>query len=160
MATGPKWSRAALDVINNTYVIRNGLLYEYYPISVLPYKETDGFMRLEISPGVMAPGIAIVGKQLFEVSLDDLLRRKINVSKKHRSAADDNIGSKLPTKKSKGSKSTETNPVKQRLGTVSGDEVGQNADMAWENQVDTTRNFSCERRGRIPDYEYYTVQTG
>lgn len=64
MIAGPKSTRSTLDVVNNTYVVRNGLLYEYYPISTKESKPGDRFIKLEISPGVITPGIAIVDKQL------------------------------------------------------------------------------------------------
>lgn len=138
MTTGPKSTRSTLDVVNNTYVVRNGLLYEYYPISVLQGKDSAKFMRLGISPGVMSPGIAIVDKELYDVSVDDLFRRRINVANRHqRSNVDATVNkSDVPAKKGKNTSKTQGDPNKQGSSKVFGIEVSKAADVAWENQTD------------------------
>lgn len=136
MTNEPKWTRATLDVINNTYVVRNGLLYEYYPISCFAYSSEDKFIKLEISPGVMVSGIAILAKQLYDVSLEDLFRRRINVSKRHGRTTDDNVGRSSTVQKSKSPK-LQTNPEQSGLGSLFGGEVDQAANMAWKDQVNT-----------------------
>src|SRR4051812_9960913 len=99
----PKWTRAVLDVINNTYVVKKDLLYEYYPIECAPLATGDKFIKLIKSPVVIAEGIAIVGRQQYAVSVGDLLRRRINVARRQSgSTTDDNIGERVTaTKKSK-----------------------------------------------------------
>jgi hypothetical protein len=138
MATNePKWTRAALDVINNTYVVKKDLLYEYYPIECAPLKAGDKFIKLVKSPGIISGGTAIVGKQLYSVSLWDLLRRRINVSKQQRrSTTDDNIGERVTaTKKSKSSTKSKADSKQSGSGQIFGVEVSEAADMAWEDQV-------------------------
>lgn len=131
----PKMTRAALDVINNTYVIRNGLLYEYYSISCVPHTDSDKFIRFLISPGVMGPGIAIVNKKLYDVSLDDLFRRRINVAKQHGRAADANVSKPIPAKKTENSSESKSDSDQQGVSSLFGSEVDQVANLAWENQV-------------------------
>jgi hypothetical protein len=138
MATGPKWSRGALDLINNTYVVRNSLLYEYYPISVLPYKDTDPFIKLEVSPGVISEGVAVFGGKAYDVSVSDLFRRRINVRKQRLSTPDDNVGETGKSNgESKERREVQDHTNEQRLSDLFGDEVSEVADMAWENQVDS-----------------------
>lgn len=138
MSTGPRWSRGALDLINNTYVVRNNLLYEYYPISVLPYKDTDSFLKLEISPGVISSGVAIVDDKVYDVSLEDLYRRRINVKKQRLSTPDVNVGGTDESNgTSKGHGKVKSNTDQQGLSDLFGDEVSEAADVAWEDQVDS-----------------------
>lgn len=138
MTTGPKWSRGALDLIDNTYVVRNNLLYEYYPVSVYPYKETDPFIKLEVSPGVMSPGTIVLDGKAFDVSLEDLLRRRINVKKQRLHATGDNIdGTDKSNGENKEPGKVKVHSDKQGLVDLFGDEVSEAADMAFENQVNS-----------------------
>lgn len=137
MSTGPKWSRGALELINNTYVVRNNLLFEYYPISVKPYTEKDTFIRLEISPGTMSEGIAVIDDNFYDVSLQDLLRRRINV---HKRRIQDDLFDSANTvtrnrrkHKEKAESSSDSN--QQGFSGLFGDEIGEAADVAWEDQV-------------------------
>lgn len=146
MADGPMWSRGALDVVNNTYVVRNGLLYEYYPIACKPRKPEDKFIKLEISPGIIAPGIAIVGKQLYDVSVDDLFRRRINVSKRH-TTIDANVGRTVRTKKTKSIAEPKTSADEQGSSTNIRNEISEVTDMAWQNQVDSLLQVISAKEG-------------
>jgi hypothetical protein len=139
MATDePKWTRAALDVINNTYVVKKDLLYEYYPIECVPFSEGDKFIKLIKSPVVIAEGIAIVNRQLYAVSVGDLFRRKINVAKRQStSTTDDNVGERVTTKKSKSSTKPKANSKQPKLSPLFGIEVSEAADLAWDDQVQT-----------------------
>lgn len=139
MTTGPKWSRGALDLINNTYVVRNNLLYEYYPISVYPYNDSDPFIRLETSPGIMTAGVAIVDNTVYDVSLADILRRRINVKNKRLYATGDNsdAANKSNGKQSKESRKAKNDSNQQGLSELFGDEISEAADLAFEDQVDT-----------------------
>ena len=138
MSTGPKWSRGALDLINNTYVVRNGLLYEYYPISVYSYKDTDIFIKLELSPGVMSSGVAIIDGKIYDVDLRDLFRRRINVKKQRLHATDVNVGDRgKSSKENEKPKHVKDYSDQQRLSELFGDEISQAADLAWEDQIDS-----------------------
>lgn len=150
MTTGPKWSRGALEIVNNTYVVRNDLLFEYYSISALPYTEKDSFIRLEISPGIVSEGIAIIDDEMYDVSLHDLLRRRINVGKRRVNEelfGGDNTSTGDKPKKHKHRRRSATNPNEQGLSGLFGDEVGEAADMAWENQVNTLLQIISTEEG-------------
>jgi hypothetical protein len=141
MTTGPKLSRGTLDIINNTYVVRNGMMYEYYPIICTKPKEQDKFFDIEISPGIMAEGIAIIDRRMYNVSLRDLQRRRINVGNLRTLDNGKRKGTKGISTES-GSKTikednSEPGRNEQRLGEIVGDKVGKVADMAWQNQVDS-----------------------
>lgn len=144
---GPKWTRGALDVINNTYVVQNGLLFEYYPISCVPHADSDKFIKLQISPGVMVPGIAIVGKKLYDMSLEDLFRRRINVAKRHGRTDDANVVKSSPAKKTEDSTKLSTDSNESTLGKLFGGEIDKVADLAWQNEIDTLLQTFYEEEG-------------
>lgn len=142
--TGPKWSRGSLDVINNTFVVQNGLIYEYYPISVKPFKPDAKFIELEVSPGIRSPGKIIVGKKVYDISLADLERRRINVSK--RIIEDDGRSTSNDPSKGKSSKSKAISN-KQRSIEVSGSKFTKAADLAWEDQIDSLLETFYSKEG-------------
>lgn len=144
MSTGPKRSRGALEVENNYYVVRNGLLFEYYPFSVKPYSEKDKFIQFEISPGIKAPGVAILENNLYDVSLEDLFRRRINVGKRQVHRTDDNVGTTTKTEESRRAKEDSN---ESGFGKLFGDEVSKVADMAWENQVESLLQVISTQEG-------------
>jgi hypothetical protein len=142
--TGPKWSRGSLDVINNTFVVQNGMIYEYYPISVKPYDKDDKFIELEISPGIRSPGKAIIAKNVYDVSLADLERRRINVSKRINEEVGRNTSD--TASKAKSSKPKASNN-EQRSVPVSGRELTKAADVAWEDQVESLLETFYSKEG-------------
>lgn len=142
--TGPKWSRGSLDVINNTFVVQNGLIYEYYPISVKPFKPDAKFIELEMSPGIRSPGKIIVSKRIYEVSLADLERRRINVGK--RIIEDDGRSTSNNSPKGKSSKSKATSN-KQGSSEMFGGDLTKTADLAWENQIDSLLETFYSKEG-------------
>jgi len=136
--SGPKWSRGTLDLVNNTFVVRNGLIYDYYPISVLPKREESHFYEIDISPGVQAPGTAIIGKTMYDVSIRDLLRRHIDVRKKQ---STDSTTKQTRTGRQAtvqtDIRAVQSDPDEFRPSDFAGNEIGKDADMAWEDQVGT-----------------------
>lgn len=145
--TGPKWSRGTLDVINNTFVVRNGLLFEYYPIAVRPYGKDDKFLQLEISPGIRSQGIACIAKKLYKVTLEDLERRRINVSKRE---GGDTARSTTSSTTSKG-KSPKLKAVGNKQGSskILGSNFSKAIDVAWENQIDSLlQNIAAKAGGQ------------
>jgi hypothetical protein len=142
--TGPKWSRGSLDVINNTYVVQNGLIYEYYPISVKPFAPDASFIELEMSPGVRSPGKIILGKKVYDVSLADLERRRINVGKRITEDAGSNTSNNASKGKSSKSKATSN---KQGSSEMFGGNLTKTADLAWENQIDSLLETFYSKEG-------------
>jgi len=136
MASEPKWTRSALDRINNTSVVRNNLLYEYYPIECEPFKEGDKFIKLKLSPGKISDGIIIVGKELYDVSVRDLYRRRINVAKRHAASVDVNVDEPAKRRNPRNTRSI-PDTVESRPSELFGSEVSEAADLAWEDQVQT-----------------------
>lgn len=131
----PKWSRATLDVINNTFAVPNGLLFDYYPISCHKNKMIGPYLKIVLSPGIMAEGFAIINKTVYSVSLRDLQRRRINVNNERTEYA-----SSTAIRKPKESKPTaeSTNPAdEQGPFDLSRDQVGQAANVAWEDEINS-----------------------
>jgi hypothetical protein len=138
MTTGPKLSRGTFDIINNTYVIRNGFLYDYYPIVCNKVKPNNNFIDIEISPGIMAEGIAIIDRKAYDVSLRDLQRRIIDVRKVRTTV--DSRKQKVNTTETNTKPSTsivQSSENEQGPGSTVGNKVGKIADVAWQKQVDT-----------------------
>jgi hypothetical protein len=137
---GPQSSRSHLEIRNNSYVVQNGFLFEYYPL-VCNKTQRGNFIDIEISPGVMAAGVAILDQKLYDVSLEDLLRRRINVRKqrvtderKHK-----RVGKSSSVPKPKMESESIVSPTVDESGTSKaiGDQVSKAADVAWQDQVDT-----------------------
>lgn len=136
--SGPKWSRGTLDLVNNTYVVRNGLIYDYYPISVLPLREGSHFYEIDISPGVQAQGIAIIDKTMYEVPLRDLLRRHIDVRKKQSTVnAVVNPRTRREATVQTDIRAVQSDPDEFRPSDFAGDEISKDANLAWEDQIST-----------------------
>jgi hypothetical protein len=139
MTVAPKTSRSTLDLLNNMYVVKNGLVYDYYSISVKPGVHGK-FMFFDVSPAIIQPGIAIVGKAMYDVSLPDLLRRKINVGNRRQPAVIKPIEPTSKTTISSGDTKT-SDPIQckdeSRTGIFVGDEESEAVDLAWEEQVGT-----------------------
>lgn len=148
MDTGPKLTRGSLDLVNNTYVVQNGLLFEYYSISTEPFAVGDKFIKFEISPATMAPGVAIVGKKMYDVPLRDLVRRRIDVSRLRRTESNsDESTDSNPAKQTRRKGIIKLNSNESGSGTISGDEISKVADLAWENQVDSLLEIIHSKEG-------------
>ena len=138
MQIAPKLTRSTLDLINNTYVVQNGMMYDYYPISIKDGEATGNYLQIDISPGVKAPGFVTYKKSMYEVPIRDLVRRRIDV---RRVITKDNTREKAPRPAADKlphiarEDGVQLNPEQLAASDLIGDEVSKAADMAWEDQV-------------------------
>lgn len=152
MAVEPKYSRSTMDVLNNYYVVQNGLLFDYYPISTKP--ERNGkFIFLDVSPPVWKSGVAIIDRIQYDVSVQDIIRRRVNVSKSKQltRSATNNTSTSSSSFPGDGKKAGESNigsggssplgevqhPNQLGVDDSIGDEERQAVDLAWDQQVGT-----------------------
>jgi len=109
------------------YVVINGLVYDYYPIAIKPGSNAK-FILLDVSPPVIEPGILIVDKVMYDVSIQELLRRKINVNKRRQPEITKSVET-----------STTSQPIQYTNESESGELIGneelQAINMAWNEQV-------------------------
>jgi hypothetical protein len=152
----PKAFSSTLDMKNNKYVIKTGLIYNYFDIKVAPAAETDGVIRFEKTPPVLIEGIAVVGKKFYKVTPQDLLRgvirksRELVVPKREKvnESAGNGIRSDIVGPGSSGDTGTSENIIsatsvsealfgsnEQGTGSETGVEEAIRANLAWEEEV-------------------------
>lgn len=157
----PKMSKTTLEIRKNYYVVPDGDLFHYFPLKVVDENTERPIFRIEKSPSVLMEGIAILGKRLYRVPVQDLMRGVIRKSREIQPANRVN---------SNGSTGNTTNPatlpgtgngaVSNPTGSaVSADnnqhgtssdvdlEVCEAADLAWEEQIQSLLSFISEKEG-------------
>lgn len=138
----PKDSRPTLEYTKDTFVVRNGLLFDYYPMKasvLIP----DKIFNIIVSPPILTDGYACLGKEIYEVSKQDLMKRKVYVSKQY-----SNRGSSTQPEQSV------PNPPKQELDNSSGIEIDEDANLAWENQIDSLLQNLTAKTGEHWEVSY------
>lgn len=158
----PKAFSSTLDPKNNKYVVKTGLIYNYFDIKVAPAAETDGIIRFEKTPPVLVEGIAVVGKKFYKVTPQDLLRGVIRKSRElvipkrekvNESAGNGTTGNVGPDLSS-GATGTPGNNTsaaslsealfgnnQQGTGPETGVEEAIRADIAWQEEVGSLFDF-------------------
>lgn len=154
-------SKTTLEIRKNYYVVPDGDLFHYFPLKVVDENTERPIFRIEKSPSVLMEGIAILGKRLYRVPVQDLMRGVIRKSREIQPANRVN---------SNGSTGNTTNPatlpgtsngaVSAPTGSaVSADnnqhgtssdvdlEVCEAADLAWEEQIQSLLSFISEKEG-------------
>jgi hypothetical protein len=149
--SGPIQVRSSLDIKNNTYVVQNGFLFEYYPL-VCKKTQRGNFLDIEISPGVLAEGVAMIDKKLYDVSLKDLVRRRIDVRKQRISEEPVREPRRRTRAKANDTVLTTASIVQlsadqQRPSSLDSDQVAQAADLAWQDQVGTLLETLHQKEG-------------
>lgn len=67
-----KHSLLEMTVKNNYYIVQQDLFQHYFPIKV--QDENSNLFRFLKAPSVLMPGIAVIDKQFYTVTLEDLKR--------------------------------------------------------------------------------------
>lgn len=117
----PKYTRATIDKVNDTFIVKDGLFYNYYPIKVsimIPGK----VLKIDVSPPLIADGYIVFKKKIYQVNKKDILRRKFHVSREHRPKP---IESECNIR----------HINEPRPEQIPQDEVLQDANLAWEEQI-------------------------
>jgi hypothetical protein len=147
----PKLITAELTVKDNYYVVKTGLLYNYYPIKVKTFTETDSIIRFEKSPPVLVEGIAIVGKKPYRVTPQDLMRQIIRKSREVAVPKRDKVNGKSGKAESNNVVVPETiqHSDKSAASREAEMEECQVADAAWEEQIGALFDFIAAKEGEF-----------
>lgn len=133
----PKYTKPNLVYTKDTFVVQNGLLFDYYPIEariLIP----DKVYELRISPPIIREGYACINKTIYQVSVTDLIKRKVYVNKQFTGTSNGATKGKSVSSKSEQSV----------VGDV-GIEIDKDADLAWENQIDSLlQNIAAKAGGQ------------
>lgn len=154
----PKYTLDQFTVKNNYYVVEQHGKFHYFPIKANEAPPGSNFIPLTQKPPVLFAGKAIIGKQVFEMSLRDIMRGTIRKStlvpsgKSHvikraaiaatatvqSSNAADATSADPGTPGPKFVSSTGAVPDPDERSSELGDlvEISQAADLAWKEQAD------------------------
>lgn len=144
----PKMSSPTLDIKNNYYLVKTGLLYNYYPIKVKPFTEDDNIIWFEKTPPVLMEGIVIVGKKPYHVTTQDLMRGVIRKSRAVAVAKREKVDGKSESVTSiKSLRQTLQHPDEQRVSREASVEILEDANAAWEEQIGALLDSFAAKEG-------------
>lgn len=134
----PKESKGTLEPIPNSFIVQNGMLYDYYPIR---FGEVKGsFVELQKLPGLVTGGYVTYQKQLYTLSIQDFLRSRLNVGiaaytvpTTTNSAGASITAAAAPTSSDPGNI---TSFGQSFADATFGVQINKAADMAWKDQID------------------------
>lgn len=140
-----------LRPIKNRYVVRNGLMYEYYQIQVETQQKgyKGSLIKILKGPPVLFDGWVIVGKDIYTVTQRDVIKGIIRASNRFSTGTE---GSKPTEQTHAGRKHNQ--PV-----VVPGDdqpgisdpveaEITKAANLAWEEQIDALLTVVYPKTGK------------
>ncbi|MNK10028.1 hypothetical protein D3C87_280400 [compost metagenome] len=150
----PKRSSSTLEPKNNFYVVRSGLLFNYFPIKVLEAPPEAPIFRFEKTPPVIVEGVAIISGKIYLVTPEDLLRGVVRKSREITIAKREDVNGNAGTSGDitiEGDPSTGTGGIasgeavrhqeQQGAGSKARLEVCQAADSTWANEVGALLDF-------------------
>lgn len=123
----------------NKFIVRNsdGSFDEY--LIKLSDKVVGNFIEFAVAPAVRQEGFLSYNKNTYKVSLHDLLRNHVNVSKPYRS--DNTAGSDVGKESTGAPTSVGGNQAidSNQPGSLQtpGDEIDEESRLYWEEQVDS-----------------------
>jgi hypothetical protein len=144
---------------NNYFIVKQGDLYNYFRVTLLPYKDGDLIMRFDKHPPVLREGIVVIEKKCYKVTLPDLMRgviRKSRELEKVQNGIKSITTTAECTKSSVSSvvlissgKPTIHNPDQQTTSSEVENEVCQQADLCWNEQVESLLHSIHKEEGGI-----------
>lgn len=161
----PKMSFPTLEIRKNYYVITEQGQYHYFPIKVMDDKSERPIFVLEKAPPVLIEGIAIIGSRLFRVRIQDLMRgvirksREIKPANRVQTNGSDGTASNTNSSNATGSQGSGADAgrgsnesgvqrsVERSTPTAVEVEVGEAADLAWTEQIDSLLHHLSEKEG-------------
>jgi hypothetical protein len=159
--TLPKLTSNDFKLKNNYYVVSNGEVFNYYPIKVV--ERADGpIISFEKTPPVILEGLAIVGKKVYKVTVDDLLRRIIRKSREVNLEVENGSNANQSEPATPVAEVIESpvagNKTVQRtdergLSREAEVEIGKAADAAWTNQIRALLVALSEEEGSEEEWE-------
>ena len=121
---------ARLAPRKNTLAVQNEQgTWDYYTCVLDQSTIGRRFVRIDVPPNILANGIVHIDKIPYHVSVDDILRRRINASESNRA----NIGSSRAASTSSANSAIPSD--QPRPDEAAWIEDRKNADLAWEDQV-------------------------
>lgn len=131
----PKMSSPTLEIKNNYYVVKTGLLYNYYPIKVVAGSPEDSIIRFEKTPPVLMEGIAIIDKKAYHVTPKDLMRLVIRKYREVTVAKREKVNGKAASNSTSAVRETVQHPDERGTSGQTEMEIIQAADNAWSEQI-------------------------
>lgn len=128
----PKESRATLDAVNGTFIVQNGLVYDYYPVKVSELIP-GMFLKLDVSPPLLKEGTLVFQKKFYRVSVQQLLKRKIHVRSQYFPASNNTNNNETSSERqvqSRNERGAESTAWAEEL---------EAANMALEGQIESLR---------------------
>lgn len=132
----PKFSSSSLVAKAGYLAVEEGSVYNYYPLNIGNVQ--GNFAEIDKLPPVLMPGYVTVNGQVYQVTLKDLQRRRINVGSAPITVVE-------PTSSRNSSKprtqrvlaQTSTNPNQSGTDAVSEFQINEDVDLAWKNQIES-----------------------
>jgi hypothetical protein len=123
----------------NKYLVFNRVTntFEEYPVK-LSETITGKFLKFAVAPPILQPGFLSYKKQVFFVSLHDLLRNHVNVSNPYTNVRAKSTDSTNPQSVAAGGNDPATD--QSRIIVPVGDSVDQAASVFWSEQVESLYN--------------------
>jgi hypothetical protein len=154
----PKFVDPEFVMRNNYYVVSDGKVFNSYSIKVIPDKAEDNLIRIERNPPVLLEGFAIVGRKIYMVSMQDLLRKIIRKSKEIKKEASNGTSNNSTNAPANPTSTTaaissflNSNPADALSGVIESGtvdaselEISKAANAAWEEQVGSLFDPSFE----------------
>jgi hypothetical protein len=134
----PKYVDEEFTPRNNYYVVTDGRRFYSYSIKAGEMNPDAPIIRLERNPPILMEGFAIIGRRVYLVSRQDLLRKVVRKSKEivKESTTNDatNINSTVAAAIASAAVSDSDEPGLSEAAQL---EIAKNADAAWKEQVGT-----------------------
>lgn len=122
----PKETRGILEPVANTIAVADGLMFNYYPIKLGDKK--GPFRELVKIPPLIVEGFVTVGKQLFQVSTKDFIRRRVNVTSPYRATASQQSANLDVVE-------AVSNPEQPAVVQCIDPAIDEAANLAWQDQI-------------------------
>ena len=157
--TKPKLTTEALELKNNYYVVTNGEIFNYYPITVEETLDSPTpIIRFLKSPPVLLEGIAILKKRIFSVTIEDLSRKVI---RKSREIIRESTHARTITTAAELSANSVSTPLSTEVQLINEPgpsaeaqlEVNQAANATWDEQIGALLHHLSEKEGGGLEWE-------
>ena len=146
----PKYVQETLTPKNNTIAVRNGLVFDYYPLKV-EYSGRGLFANIISAPHLVSEGWVTFNKKVYFVSIQDYLRRRVNVTTAANLASINSTDTGAAGTSSSGVNSESNGNVQQHTdqqgpSQQTADEHKE-ADLAWKEQIRELYSATAEEEG-------------
>lgn len=128
----------------NKYIVWDEVQNKYVGFSIrLGEVQTGNFLEILAAPAVRKEGFISYKKQVFKLSIHDLLRNHVNVNQPYiRLAGTDNSRSNALV-----GNTTTGNTHQFIVGEGPGDELDKESSVHWEEQINTLYNIEDQEEG-------------